>query len=170
MNIIAILDKEHKITALLEIVDGVISVEYLDSEIKKELDPVLDIIQTKDLSIRREIFDDEGTSLVAKTVASTDPNYPEAVVDELKSRRFRALLVDTGFKPYLVSFNDISLTDEQRRQFFVALVTTSPQDQKELLTTLTTLQPTLDKLKQNREEWNKALQQKTDEILKNKDL
>ncbi len=169
MHAVLILDTNYTVQGVIHIENGVLQPEFFDLDIQKKISPILDTFSTKTLYVQRGVSrEDGGNYIVAQPVASTDSKYPEAVAEELESHRFTTALVDVELTPYVPIANHMNLSAEERRAFVVALINAGPEQKKEFIDTLSQIKPTLDKIEENREEWKRFLQKKTDEISNNK--
>ncbi len=168
MPSIALLSKEYKIVAFIDQGTSGFHVEVFEHTNEKELTSRLESLRGTQLFVSREFFDANGNSyLVDQPVSDDDSAYFEAVANALSKYYFIATVVDNSLKEYFLLTLDHSLDSIARRELVVMLVHISPEDRGQLEDALTTVKPILTAIRENREEWKKALDQKTKETLEN---
>ncbi len=168
MPSIALLNKEYTLIAFVDHEVHGFRTEVFDHDHEKEIVSLISTFDHTQLFVSRELFDESGnTYLVDKPVGSGDPEYLEAVSNELKRHYFIAAVIDHSLKEYFLLTRDVFLDPAVRRDLVVMLVHISPEDKAQLEDALTTVKPILDAVRKNRDEWKKTLDQKTGEILKN---
>ena len=150
--------------------DGNLFYEFFNDFKKEKLSEFIAFLEKNKPKLREEINDLESgiISMGFREIDRNDPIFINAALDELKRRNLMAVLVDDQLREVLLLLSDKKVTISDREKLIGNLVNLGKDNAKDISKFIKDISSITFEIKKNREDWDKFLNQKREELLNNK--
>jgi hypothetical protein len=161
-KIVTIFDKDYKVTSFISKEDGELKIEILGDKKNEMVEEVIDYLKQNKPRFMKDIRSKDGmsSSVIMEKIEKDDDLYMDAVAQEFKMKGLRSFAVPVELREALLVLSHEDISKGDREKVIGDIINIRGDMLKDFAETFKGAETELRKIKENREDWHKLMDEK----------